>query len=122
MKLPRRQFLHLAAGSAALPVLSRIALAQAYPTRPLRMVIPIVFGMSSDPIKLGLATSFNRPGAKRDRAQSKRATRRDLRRCRETDCLAGHVRLELRNVAANYPVESSIDFRESSRIPATIRA
>jgi len=30
------------------------------------------------------------------------------------DCLAGHVGLELRNVVTNYPVESSIDFRESS--------
>jgi hypothetical protein len=35
MKLPhRRQFLHLVAGAAALPALSRIAWAQAYPTRP----------------------------------------------------------------------------------------
>jgi hypothetical protein len=33
MKLPRRQFLHLAAGAAALPAMSRIARAQAYPTR-----------------------------------------------------------------------------------------
>ena len=40
MKLPRRQFLHLAAGAAALPTLSRIARAQAYPTRPIRLVIP----------------------------------------------------------------------------------
>ena len=36
MKLPRRQFLHLAAGAAALPAVSRIARAQAYPTRPVR--------------------------------------------------------------------------------------
>jgi hypothetical protein len=34
MKLPRRNFLHLAAGAAALPVISRFAFAQAYPTRP----------------------------------------------------------------------------------------
>src|SRR5262245_4037219 len=34
MKLPRRQFLHLAVGAAALPVVSQIARAQAYPTRP----------------------------------------------------------------------------------------
>jgi hypothetical protein len=34
MKLPRRNFLHLAAGAAALPVVSRIAWAQAYPARP----------------------------------------------------------------------------------------
>ena len=33
MKLPRRKFLHLAAGAAALPAVSRIALAQTYPTR-----------------------------------------------------------------------------------------
>jgi hypothetical protein len=34
MKLPRRQFLHLAAGAAALPAVSRFAWAQAYPSRP----------------------------------------------------------------------------------------
>ena len=38
MKLPRRKFLHLAAGAAALPVVSRIARAQAYPSRPVRLV------------------------------------------------------------------------------------
>ena len=37
MKLPRRQFLHLAAGAAALPAVPRIAWAQAYPTRPVRI-------------------------------------------------------------------------------------
>jgi hypothetical protein len=36
MKLPRRNFLHLAAGAAALPVVSRFARAQSYPWRPLR--------------------------------------------------------------------------------------
>ncbi len=39
MKLPRRQFLHLAAGAAALPGVSRIARAQAYPTRPVRIIV-----------------------------------------------------------------------------------
>ena len=39
MKLPRRQFLHLAAGAAALPAVSRIARAQAYPTRPVRIIV-----------------------------------------------------------------------------------
>jgi tripartite-type tricarboxylate transporter receptor subunit TctC len=38
MKLPRRKFLHLAAGAAALPAVSRIARAQTYPTRPVRIV------------------------------------------------------------------------------------
>ena len=39
MKLPRRTFLHLAAGAAALPAMSRIAWAQAYPARPVRIVV-----------------------------------------------------------------------------------
>jgi tripartite-type tricarboxylate transporter receptor subunit TctC len=39
MKLLRRRFLHLAAGAAALPVVSRMAHAQAYPTRPVRLVV-----------------------------------------------------------------------------------
>ena len=39
MKLPRRQFLHLAAGAAALPAVAQIARAQAYPTRPVRIVV-----------------------------------------------------------------------------------
>jgi tripartite-type tricarboxylate transporter receptor subunit TctC len=38
MKLPRRNFLHLAAGAAALPTVSRLAWAQAYPTRPVRII------------------------------------------------------------------------------------
>jgi len=40
MKLPRRNFLHLAAGAAALPAVSRIAWAQAYPSRPVRIIAP----------------------------------------------------------------------------------
>src|SRR5262249_21005578 len=44
MKLPRRNFLHLAAGAAALPAVSRIAFAQAYPTRPVRIVAPFAAG------------------------------------------------------------------------------
>jgi tripartite-type tricarboxylate transporter receptor subunit TctC len=38
MKFPRRRFLHLAAGAAALPTISRVARAQAYPTRPVHMI------------------------------------------------------------------------------------
>jgi tripartite-type tricarboxylate transporter receptor subunit TctC len=40
MKLPRREFLQLAAGAAALPAVSRLAWAQAYPTRPVRVIVP----------------------------------------------------------------------------------
>src|SRR5215472_12974398 len=39
MKLPRRTFLHLAAGAAALPAMSRFAWAQTYPTRPVRIIV-----------------------------------------------------------------------------------
>jgi hypothetical protein len=40
MKLPRRNFLHLAAGAAALPVVPRFAWAQTYPSRPVRIIVP----------------------------------------------------------------------------------
>ena len=48
MKLPRRRFLHLAAGLAALPALPRLAEAQAYPTRPIKLVAPFPPGGSID--------------------------------------------------------------------------
>src|SRR5215831_2258811 len=48
MKLPRRNFLHLAAGAAALPVVSRIARAQAYPARPVRWIVGFSPGGSAD--------------------------------------------------------------------------
>src|SRR5262245_56314542 len=47
MKLPRRNFLHLAAGAAALPAVSRFAWAQAYPSRPVR-IVPFTPGGASD--------------------------------------------------------------------------
>jgi len=50
MKLPRRKFLHLAAGTAALPAVSRMATAQAYPTRPVRWIVPYPPGGGTDPI------------------------------------------------------------------------
>ena len=48
MKLPRRNFLHLAAGAAALPAVARIAWAQAYPSRPVRLIVGFAAGGSAD--------------------------------------------------------------------------
>jgi tripartite-type tricarboxylate transporter receptor subunit TctC len=48
MKLPRRRFLHLAAGAAALPAVSPFALAQSYPTRPVRIVVGLPAGSAPD--------------------------------------------------------------------------
>src|SRR5713101_6448213 len=72
MKLPRRRFLHLAACAAALPALPRIACAQAYPTRPVRIIVgfppggDIVKRLMGQWLSERLGQSFvieNRPGA-----------------------------------------------------------
>ena len=50
MKLPRRTFLHLVAGAAAIPAVSHIARAQIYPTRPITIVAPFAAGGPTDAI------------------------------------------------------------------------
>src|SRR6266487_3346967 len=74
MKLPRRQFLHLAAGAAALPAVLRFAWAQAYPTRPVTLIVFVPAGGTPDIIARLIGQSLsqrfgqsvvidNRPGA-----------------------------------------------------------
>jgi len=49
MKLPhRRNFLHLAAGAASMPAMSQVAWAQAYPSRPVRIIVAAAAGGSND--------------------------------------------------------------------------
>jgi tripartite-type tricarboxylate transporter receptor subunit TctC len=48
MKLPRRKFLHLTVGAAALPAASRVARAQAYPSRPVRIIVGFTAGSATD--------------------------------------------------------------------------
>jgi tripartite-type tricarboxylate transporter receptor subunit TctC len=74
MKLPRRKFFHLAAGAAALPAVSRIAGAQSYPSRPVRIVVGFPAGLAPDIVARLVAQPLserldqpvvieNRPGA-----------------------------------------------------------
>jgi tripartite-type tricarboxylate transporter receptor subunit TctC len=65
MRLPRRQFLHLAAGAAALPALSHVARAQSYPSRPITMVVPVPAGGAMDTnarlVAEGMRASLGQP-------------------------------------------------------------
>src|SRR6266567_9640453 len=74
MKLPRRAFLQLAASAAALPAMSRVAMAQAYPARPVTLIVFVPAGGTPDIIarligqslsqRLGQSVVIdNRPGA-----------------------------------------------------------
>jgi tripartite-type tricarboxylate transporter receptor subunit TctC len=74
MKLPRRTFLHLAAGAVALPTVVRIAWAQAFPSRPVRVIVGLAAGSGVDILarlmgqwlsdRLGQPFAIeNRPGA-----------------------------------------------------------
>ena len=61
MTLPRRRFLHLAAGAAAMPLIPRVAMAQAYPTRPITMIVPFPAGGGADVIARIMAERMREP-------------------------------------------------------------
>jgi tripartite-type tricarboxylate transporter receptor subunit TctC len=61
MKLPRRNFLRFAAGAAALPALSRVAMAQSYPSRPVTMIVPFPAGGATDVIARIMAERMREP-------------------------------------------------------------
>src|SRR6202166_5060281 len=61
MKLPRRKFLHLAAGAAALPAASRVSRAQTYPSRPITMIVPFAAGGGTDVLARVLADRMKVP-------------------------------------------------------------
>src|SRR6516225_9583105 len=61
MKVPRRRFLYLAAGTAALPAVSRVARAQTYPSRPVTMIVPFPAGGGADVIARIMAERMREP-------------------------------------------------------------
>src|SRR6516165_10317083 len=61
MKLPRRQFLHIASGAAVLPCAPGIARAQVYPTRPITLIVPFPAGGAADVIARIMAERMRSP-------------------------------------------------------------
>jgi tripartite-type tricarboxylate transporter receptor subunit TctC len=61
VNLPRRQFLHLAAGAVALPAVSHVARAQAYPSRPITLIVPFPAGGGADVIARIMAEQMRIP-------------------------------------------------------------
>jgi tripartite-type tricarboxylate transporter receptor subunit TctC len=62
MKLPRRQFLHLAASAAALPAVARVAWTQAYPSRPVHIFVGFAAGFTPDIVARLVGQSLSERG------------------------------------------------------------
>jgi hypothetical protein len=78
--LGRRRFLHLAAGAAALTAVSRIAEAQAYPSRPVRIIVPFPAGQATDTIARFMGQSLlERLGQPSYAVQPRRVITRTIR-------------------------------------------
>ena len=62
MKFPRRQLLHLAAGAAALPAISRVGRAQTYPHKLIKLILPFLAGTPNDVIARLIAAETDKWG------------------------------------------------------------
>jgi tripartite-type tricarboxylate transporter receptor subunit TctC len=80
MEIRRRQFLHLAAGAAALPAASRVARAQTYPTRPVRIVVPFGPGGPTDVFARVIAQKLTEKFGKQFFAENVRCWRKHRHR------------------------------------------
>jgi len=112
MKLPRRQFLHLAASATALPIMSRNARAQAYPSRFVRMVVPFPPGGSADPVARTSPLGYLKFGANRSSPKTKpvpAATSRQFRSrsLRPMDTPSSAAGIFLQRIATSIPRRST---------------
>ena len=102
MKLPRRNFLHLVAGAAALPAVSRVGWAQTYPSRPVRLIVPFAPGGPTDVFARLIAQKFSAEFGKQFQLAGPVAVREDAGVAAVGDGYAGFQRrLERRPVRAH---------------------
>jgi hypothetical protein len=102
MTLPRRRFLHLAAGATALPTVSRFARAQAaYPLRPITIVVPFVAAGALDVLGRILAERMRAPLGQTIIARRRPGCSRSTRWLHARHRLLGHARRERRCLRAS---------------------
>src|SRR5215831_2952662 len=119
MKLPRRNFLYLAAGAAALPGLSRFAWAQGYPTRPVRIIVGYPAGGTADVVARLIgqqlsSASANLSSSRTDRAPAPTSLPRQSRSRRQTGTHSSWLTRRLRSTRRSTTTSISL-FSATSR-------